>query len=402
LFGFLNRYGKYTLKDMMANKSAKRKLRRVYIYLGILSVVVILLVTVAMFFIKEYYPTEPVSDGIFPDTPEWTFWADENVTATPIVYGSYVFVRTSKAVYKLDGDTGILLWRFASPGTSSSLDVSPQISGNLLIIPERGGLLAAVSIDTGHRVWRVWSVDENRKFSGTMRIEEFTIDGGIIYVARHSWRLTAYDLGSGEELWEVRVPDRVTLSLATDHNAVYLGAGHSIYAYDLQYGHLLWEKYMGLYVRSILAYDGFLYVAFISDARCLAAINLETRREEWHRSSASFGYPELRYLTIAGKVLYAVNENLFAINLATGAMLWKSESAGTLERPVVAGDRIYVRNNETTLYAFDTSSGDELGRLLVHPDAPLKEQPGRNPAIFEDLVIVPFGDERILAYRIDE
>jgi len=235
---------------MMANKSAKRKFRRVYINLGILFVVVILLVTVAMFFIKEYYPAEPVSNGIFPDLPEWTFWADENVTATPVVYSSYVFVRTSEAVYKVAGDSGILLWRFASPGTSSSLDVSPQISDNLLIIPERGGLLAAVSIDTGHRVWRIWSVDENRNFSGTMRIEALRIEGGIIYVARESWRLTAYDLESGEELWEVRVPDRVTLSLATDHNAVYLGAGHSIYAYDLQYGHLLWEKYMGIYVNT--------------------------------------------------------------------------------------------------------------------------------------------------------
>lgn len=376
--------------------------RTIYFGLGLLLAFALIFAIVYLFYRRDNYPAEPAANGIFPDLPEWTFWADENVTATPIVYGSYVFVRTSEAVYKLDGDTGILLWRFASPGTSSSLDVSPQISGNLLIIPERGGLLAAVSIDSGHLVWRLWSVDENRKFSGTMRIEEFTIDGGIIYVARHSWRLTAYDLEGGTKLWEVNVPDRVSLNLATDHKAVYLGASQVIIAYDLQFGQLLWEKDMGAYVRSILAHKGYLYVAFMSDDCNLAAINLETRQEEWKIRLASIDGPELRYLTAADEVLYAVDENLYAINLATGAILWKSQYAGPLERPVVAEDRIYVRNNETTLFVFDSTSGDELGRLLVRTDAPLKRQPGRNPAIYGDLVIVPFGDERILAYLIDE
>ena len=376
--------------------------RTIYIRFGFLLAFALVIAVVYLFYRIDNYPAEPASNGIFPDLPEWTFWANENVTATPIVYGSYVFVRTSEAVYKLDGDTGILLWRFASPGTSSSMDVSPQISGNLLIIPERGGLLAAVSIDSGHLVWRLWSVDENRRFSGTMRVEEFTIDGGIIYVARHSWRLTAYDLEGGTKLWEVRVPDRVSLNLATDHEAVYLGASQLIIAYDLKFGQLLWEKDMGAYVRSILAQDGYLYVAFMSNDYNLAAINLETRQEEWKIRLTSIEGPDIRYLTAADEVLYAVDENLYAFNLATGGILWQSSYTDFLERPVVAGDRIYVRNNETTLFVFDSTSGDELGRLLVQHDAPLKRQPGRNPAIYGDLVIVPFGDERILAYLIDE
>jgi outer membrane protein assembly factor BamB len=361
-----------------------------------------MITVVYLFYRWDNYPNEPVSNGNFPDLPEWTFWADEDVTATPIVYGSNVFVRTSEAVYKIDANTGILIWRFASPGTSSSLDVSPQISGNLMIVPERGALLAAVSIETGHLVWRLRSVDANRKNTGNMEIAGFTIDEGAIYIARYDWKLTSYDLESGQKLWEANVPGRVSLYLAADHNAIYLAAGHSLCAYDFHFGQLLWKKDMGAYITSMVENNGYLYLAFLSDTCHLAAFNLKSRQQEWQQCSISIDNLELGYLTIAEGVLYGTDENLFAFKLSTGEMLWISQSAGPLERPIVAGDRIYVRNNETTMFVFDTMSGDKLGHLLVQSDAAVKEQPGRNPAIYGDLVIIPFGDERILAYFIDE
>jgi outer membrane protein assembly factor BamB len=97
--------------------------------------------------------------------------------------------------------------------------------------------------------------------------------------------------------------------------------------------------------------------------------------------------------------LYVSGKRLFKMARGSGDIQWISEAYGRLRRPVVLGNRVFVRDNFRTLYALDRDTGRETGRLTVQANKAASTQPGHGPVVVQDLLIVPFGDERVFAYR---
>lgn len=106
--------------------------------------------------------------------------------------------------------------------------------------------------------------------------------------------------------------------------------------------------------------DGVVYVS--SQTGRVYAVDLDSGEVKWKSASADgFTWPE-----VAGGVVYVggTDKGVFAINAATGKQVWRAELAGgATVRPVLIGPTLYVAGRDGSIYAFDANSGQ--GKTLA-------------------------------------
>jgi hypothetical protein len=119
----------------------------------------------------------------------------------------------------------------------------------------------------------------------------------------------------------------------------------------------------------------------------------------WQINLKQIGGTAVRAITIENDSIYLAAQQLIAISSVDGSIKWVSESFGFLETPVMSENNIYIRTIGPALYMLDKISGKENGRLVVQANTQMEHQPYRGPAVVGDLIIVPFGDHQVLAYR---
>jgi outer membrane protein assembly factor BamB len=343
-------------------------------------------------------PSHPISSGSFPVNPVWVFKGNGRVVATPVVYDDRVFIRTMHAVYALDGASGQPLW-YALSSAPAELSTAPLVTNCCLIIPEIGSRISTYSIDTGEFLWRTAGIDYSYGGSGPGSIEVLASIGDLFFVARSGWALNAYLVENADNIWERNVPSRSTLYLAVDKNIVYLSASPYLRAYDIYHGSLLWEIDFRTNVGVVLLEDDRLYMAVHLSEKSILALDKNTYREIWHIKDSEIERSDVRSLILDGEILFAAADRLIAISKNEGSIIWLSDYTGWLGKPVVLGNKIYVRNIETVLYAIDKSTGLITGRLVIQADTAMQHMPERGPATLGDLLIIPFGDNRVFAYK---
>jgi outer membrane protein assembly factor BamB len=345
------------------------------------------------------HPKEPVASGDFPSTTAWIFLGDSVVTSTPVTDGNNIFIRTNNSIYALDGRTGEILWKTNSRATGSSGEstptISPQIEDSYLIVPETGSRISVFSSESGKLIWSSYP-----EYAHT-HIESIAINNKTIYVARWNWRLTSYGLETGDIIWEKDISGRSNPYVVANENAVYLGQEHLLQSLEAESGISQWELDFGGYSGPLAINDGVLYITD-EETSSVLAIDTNTQAVLWERSYPQIEAFELNCLVLSGDVLYLAAQQLIAISKVDGYSLWISSNTGRLECPNVSSDSIYVRNTEQTLYKLDVSSGNKTGQLSVQLNTPMKHEPDRSPLLFEDMLIVPFGDNRVFAYLINE
>jgi outer membrane protein assembly factor BamB len=345
-------------------------------------------------------PKEPIAVDNFPQTVSWVFQADEKVVTTPIKDGNFIFVRTSGAVYKLEGNSGTFVWKAASDagdGTSGIFpSLEPKISGMYLVVPESGARVAVFSSDTGKLIWR----SDPPKYENT-HIESLTINKEILFVARWDWYLTAYDLKTGEIIWENSITGRSNSYIASKGSYIYLGQENLLQVFEAKSGSFLWKLDIGGYSGPILLDDEILYLTDEEMSRVIA-ININSREILWDKTFLQIESFEFNCIFLSRNILYLSAQQLVAISKIDGEHIWTGHETGRLECPIAFSESIFVRNTDTNLFRLSAQTGEKLGELVVQANTPMKHQHDRSPLIFDNLLIVPFGDNRIFSYKIDE
>ncbi len=366
--------------------------------------IVVVLGWIIVQFIVNYYgfrnPKEPTAINNFPQTVSWIFQADEKVITTPIKDGDFIFVRTSGAIYKLEGKNGNLIWKAASEaGTSAGGAYSilgPKINGKYLVVPETGSRVAVFSSDTGKLIWR--SLPPGYEQAD---IEAITINQEFLVVARWNWYLTAYDLTTGDILWENSITGRSNPYIVSGGSYIYLGQENFLRIFEVQSGSLKWEFDIGGYSGPMLLDDEHLFITDEEMSRVIA-INVNSQKILWDKTFLQIESFEFNCIFLSNDILYLSAQQLAAISKIDGELIWASQETGQLECPVAFSESIFVRNTDTNLFRLSTETGEKLGELAVQANAPMKHQHDRSPLIFDNLLIVPFGDNRIFSYKIDE
>ncbi len=293
----------------------------------------------------------------------------------------------------LEASSGNVVWQAPSPSDQWP-SLAPIGYGNVLAVPEADARISVLAADAGQVLWRAYGPSDKTRSAW---VESVALGPDTVYVARLNWRLTAYSLVSGGFIWETDVPGRTPLYVVADRDVVYLGAARQLSAFNAQDGTALWhENYDGL-VGPLLLNGNTLYVAIPDGPKSLVAVDTRTHHELWAVSSSEIQDGELRALAVADNVLFVSGQRLSALSTADGTILWRSNPTVLLERPVILNGRVYARSQKTTLFVFDAATGQETGRMLVQSDSPMLTDPGREPAAAGDLLIVPFGDNRLFA-----
>jgi outer membrane protein assembly factor BamB len=289
--------------------------------------------------------------------PVWTKTVGPG-PSSPAVAGGALFVGDlSGNLHARRASTGTRLWTKPAGGPVYS---DPTVEGGTVFVGASFGGLAAFDAETGSLTWR-FSRD-NVQFSGSP-----AVSGGIVYAwgqpTTENGIVYALDQSTGAVIWKRRIPgsdQRLQMSPAVADGTVYVGTGDSarrslVLALDAEVGRIRWihalpEDVEAAFGAPAVA-DGLLYVPTTPDRPTanpeLYALDTATGSLVWQAPvSASNSSP-----AVANGVVYVggeVDENsqLSALDAVSGEILWTYVEAGTtipiLSSPAVADGRVYV------------------------------------------------------------
>jgi outer membrane protein assembly factor BamB len=366
-------------------------------------VAVISIAALVAIYLSQRQPslTQDNTLGDYLNEPVWSFYTDDPITSTPSQDGHNIYLRTSSSVLALDALSGKQIWRVDSPA-EAPLSMLPYIVDEYLVVSEKGSGIVVINKESGTVIWKSAEIDIIPTHSANAEIQSIMSSNNILYVARFSWYLTAYNLQTGKVVWKQNIPSHTSLYLASNIDTVFLGAGNQLIAYDSQTGLTSWTTDINGYIGPVLL-DVDQNTLFVTNenAPSLIAINLINKQILWEKYLDSIDSYEFGCLIKHGDVLYIAAEELLALSSIDGEIVWQTSKTGRLECPIVMNNQLFVRNTNTSLYGFDLDSGKELGRLTIQTNTPMKHEPNRGPIASGNLIIIPITDNKLNAYYLD-
>jgi outer membrane protein assembly factor BamB len=137
------------------------------------------------------------------------------VRASPTAAGGRVFIVTTEGrFFCLSATDGAELWsvRGLPQQASLTLNVSPAVEDDIVVVPYPTGDLVALKIADGTAVWSE-NLARSRTTSQLASMSDAArpaIDGGIVFAVGHGGRMVATLAKSGERLWSLNVPGTQT------------------------------------------------------------------------------------------------------------------------------------------------------------------------------------------------
>lgn len=348
-------------------------------------------------------PKDPIATGQFPQHPVWEISLDSQVSSTPVVYGSHVFIRTLDSLYAIDPLTGSKIWQSYTESdtkqNANTINQAPIVGNGLVFVSETDSKIAAFQIDSGNLAWRTEPIQANNVNPGVALIESMVIEGQVLCVARGSWDLTTYDSMTGDILWVNNVPNRSALTLSKNQGNIYLASNKKITEFQSHSGDVLWERDFYKILGDVALEDNVLFIAFYSDDIGIIAIDLQTKNQIWSVNVADLEIGDTKKITLNQDRFYVSANKMLAVSKETGDVIWITEDMEYLETPVFIDNSLFVRNIRRQLFMLNATNGDILGTLSVKLNAVMKWEKERGPVVYQDILLVPFGDNRIYAYR---
>jgi outer membrane protein assembly factor BamB len=318
-----------------------------------------------------------------------------------------VFVATDTAVFALDPTTGDILWEVTLAGGVWSRSLAANdtavvvgsrgkmvalnpadgailwqlpLMGDLLwppllademvfagtafvgpgVTPNPDGKAWVVAVETasGTMVWS-WETavytlttpasNGSQLFVGGSYLESETDvdEGGFL-------RLHAFDQQSGEMQWEIERQDGFIKSLAADENTVFLLAYTDVlYGLDGRSGAVSWQYPTENWSPGFSWQDGMLYLG--SDNAFVHAVEGVLGTAVWRTQlEGVFNAPRAELTLNATTATFQGNDNqLYALDLASGTLLWQSAPQPRSRVPLTLGNgQLFLVDQEGTLSTF--------------------------------------------------
>ena len=194
----------------------------------------------------------------------WEQQINQIVFAQPLVYQGKVILRTIDGdLIGLDSNTGEIIWDAIFDQPEFVVFGSPQPTGfhNLVVVGNATGRIVATDLDTGLEAWQIFLKSDR---SPELLNESETIPviaGEELFIADSPNAVFAYNLSSGNLMWEQR--RSTARRLAVDDSQVYgIDTNSRVYALGRSDGSIRWEQNALLYrnVSNIALVGGYLIV----------------------------------------------------------------------------------------------------------------------------------------------
>ncbi|MFH2049606.1 MAG: PQQ-binding-like beta-propeller repeat protein [bacterium] len=247
---------------------------------------------------------------------QWKYHTDSEIISSPAYDEKNAYFGTIDGkIYALSKEDGSEAWPPIQTG--KTIFSSPYVYDGILYIGSSNGLLYAVSADSGKVLWTY----DN---SGTAILSAITGADTLIYFAANS-KMIAIHAKTGKNIWNFNAGGTIECRPAIQGDRIIFGSWDTrLYCLNRFNGLLNWRWY---------EQSSFYY----APAAC------------WPVATANkvFIADPARYLT--------------AIDINTGATIWKSKAPETWESIGISErkDQVYVRSLDGNLYAFSTISNSQ-------------------------------------------
>lgn len=286
----------------------------------------------------------------------WSFQSGKRIVGTPAVSeGIVVFGSADCKIYGLDAQNGNLLWtvKAAEPVLGAV-----TIENGIAYIGASDHTFRAVNIRTGEVKWAFAGV------RGYIETKPLVTDNKVIFGA---WDNTLYALNKadGKELWKwtggltrMHFSPAAVWPVAADGKVFITDPQRAMTAIDIETGNTVWRTFQSMVRETIgLSEDKErIYSKTMNDS----IVCYSTKGNQPHKlwaSNVGFGYEHAPSMQVEknGVVFGSTKEGLiFALEAATGKVLWKHKTGNSLISTVVPLD------NNRVLF---TATSGETGML---------------------------------------
>jgi outer membrane protein assembly factor BamB len=288
----------------------------------------------------------------------WTVKTDLVLTAGPgYADGTLAFGTANGELVVFDAETGQQRWRNA---IGSEVLAAPAIGTGVVVVRTVDGRLRGFAVENGSTIWTV----EQSLPALTLRGNTAPrVAGTFVVSGFNNGRVGAYELATGEAVWEVAIANptgRSELERLVDVSAGIQVVGNDVYVVgyhgravgiDLETGVVLWQQDLSSY--SGLGAD-FNNVYVTSDFDAVVALSRAAGTQLWRQEA-------LRLRDLTAPTRYA---NTLVVGDFEGYVHWLSPDDGHFlarekaagERisaaPLVVGESVFVQGDDGTLAAF--------------------------------------------------
>lgn len=304
---------------------------------------------------------------------QWTYQSELTDDTRPSAFGGGVSFVDGKLygtdgagnVYALDANSGAQLWK-VKPG--GPLRGSPTVAFNTLFVMSQDNQLYALDAASGSLEW---NESGSTTMAGVFGVAAPAAGQGTVVAGYTSGELVAYRYENGRSLWadalartsistQVGALSDIDADPIIDNGRVYaLGQGGRMAAYELVTGQRIWE--LNVAGISTPAVAGEWIFALTDDARLLAIarntgkVRWLTQLPRWKDEEDKKGPIFWQGPVLAGNQLWAVNSEGQIYRVSTGegsATLFTSVGQPISLAPVVANNTLYVLDDSGRISAF--------------------------------------------------
>ena len=243
----------------------------------------------------------------------------------PTAAAGHVFaITTGNQAIALDQETGEVAWTYESFEETARLlsSASPAVEGGTVVVPFSSGEVVALQAENGRPLWNA-TVSRSSRMNAMADLNDIAgspvLDRGAVFAISHSGQLSAIDLRTGREVWEVPVGGLNTPWIAGDTLFLVTLEGQLV-ALSRQDGAVRW-------VRQLDAYE-----------------NPAKRKNPVTWSGPVMANGNLLLHSSRGGLLLASAQDGSTVDLVPS-------EGGTLP-PIVAGGTVYLLDGEGRLNAY--------------------------------------------------
>ena len=258
-----------------------------------------------------------------------------------------------------DGALGAdLAWTVERSVTSG---VPPVGAGSLLLAGDTQGWVSATDVRTGEQVWQV-------RLTPPVLVAPAVAGNGVV-VGDGDKGLRSLSLVDGHTQWVVELDDVVSQPpVVTDDAVVVASDDARVAALDVTDGSEQWSTTLGGRLTGAPAADG--DHVYVSDSGGgLTALDLADGDQAWSRTivESTLGAPALA----DGRVVAQDDDGVvYGFDAGDGTLEWQSRSRGNRSAPLaVAGETVLALTNTRDLQALDLEDGHRLWRTRVDVSA---------------------------------
>ncbi len=284
----------------------------------------------------------------------------------------------------------------ALPPMGGIVQGAPAVVDGVAYALATDGRLYAFRVSTGKLLWRE-TVGKGLKPTEPFGLSSPAVGPGDhprVFVGTPDGKVVAVRAKDGRKLWTSSTGGRIVSSPAVVNGIVYIGSNdHKVYAFRTSDGKRLWRFTTGGKVESSPAVvGGTVYVG--SADKKVYALAARDGKKRWTRGvSGNVSTP-----AVSGQFAYVTSSNgkLYKLARATGAIKWSRVDAVSApilpHAPAVAGGRVFTTGVDTTVRAFNASTGAPIWNT-----GPLTEGVS-DPAVADGVVYVGTTEDKLNAF----